>query len=116
MHFTRTQRACKDVEIKMFGEYQDLYVQNNTLLLANVFENFRNMCLKLYELDPTKFLSAPGLAWQTALKKTKIKLYLLTDIAMFLMLMKDYDKNKESSYIQDWDVNIIYMDGTCRIK
>ena len=60
-----------------------MYIQSDTLLLADVFENFRNMYLKIYELDPAKFLSAPGLAWQAALKKTKVKLDLLTDIDMF---------------------------------
>ena len=46
-----------------------MYVESDTLLLADVFENFRNLCIKMYELDSTKFLSAPGLAWQAALKK-----------------------------------------------
>ena len=55
-----------------------MYVQSNTLLLADVFENFRNMCLKIYELDPTQFFTASGLAWQGALKKSKVKLDLLT--------------------------------------
>ena len=45
-----------------------MYVQSDTLFLSGGFENFRNMCLKIYELDPEKFLSAPGLAWQAALK------------------------------------------------
>ena len=45
---------------KEFGEYHDLYVQSDTLLLADAFGNFRNMCLKIYELDPEKFLAAPG--------------------------------------------------------
>ena len=79
-------RVCKDFEVKILGEYHDLYVQSDTLLLADVFENFRNMCLKIYELDPAKFLSAPGLAWQAALKNTKVKLDLLTDIDMLLMV------------------------------
>ena len=57
-----------------------MYVQNNTLLLADLFENFRNMSLIIYKLDSAKFLSAPGLAWQAVLKKTKVKLDLLTDI------------------------------------
>ena len=48
-----------------------MYVQSDTLLLADVFQNFRNMCLKIYELDPAKFLPPSGLAWQAALKKTK---------------------------------------------
>ena len=57
-------------------------------MLADVFENFQNMCLDIYELDPANFLSAPGLAWQAALKKTKVKLDLLTDIDMLLMVEK----------------------------
>ena len=57
-------------------------------MLANVFENFSNMCINVYELDPANFLSAPGLAWQAALKKTKVKLDLLTDIDMLLMVGK----------------------------
>ena len=63
-----------------------MYVQSDILLLADVFENFRNMCLKIYELNPAKFLSALGLAWQAAFKKTKVKLDLLTDIGMSLMI------------------------------
>ena len=55
--------VCKDFKIKKLGEYHDLYVQSNTLLLADVFQNFKNMSLKLYELDPAKYLSVPGLAW-----------------------------------------------------
>ena len=65
--YTHAKRVCKDFEIKNLGEYHDLYVQSDTLLLADVFENFRSMCLEIYELDPSKFLSAPGLAWQAAL-------------------------------------------------
>ena len=57
-------------------------------MLANVFENFRNMCLEIYELEPAKFLSAPELTWQAALKKTKVKLELLRDIHMLLMVEK----------------------------
>ena len=60
----------------------------HTLLLADVFENFRNMCHKIYTLDPAKKISAPGLAWQTALKKTKVKIDLLTGIDMLLMVEK----------------------------
>ena len=76
------KRVCKDFEIKHFGQYHDLYVQRNAFLLVDAFENFRNICLKIYDLDPTKFLSAPGLPWQAALKNTKVKLDLLTDIDM----------------------------------
>ena len=63
---------------KIFITY--LNVPGETLLLADVFENSRNMCINIYELDPPKFLSAPGLAWQAALKKYKLKLNILTDI------------------------------------
>ena len=65
-----------------------MYVQSDTLLLADVSENFRNMCIKVYELDPAHFLSAPGLAWQACLKKTKVNLELLTDADMLLMVEK----------------------------
>ena len=70
----QAKRLCKNFEIRNLREYHDLYVQTDTLLLADIFENFRNMCLKIYELDPAKFILAPGLAWQAALKETKVKL------------------------------------------
>ena len=60
--FVHSKKICKNFKIKNLGEYHDLYVKSDTLLLANVFENFRNMCLKLYELDAAKFILAPGLA------------------------------------------------------
>ena len=64
MYITRTQKECKDFEIKNLGEYHDTYVQSYTLLQADVFDNFRNKCLETNELlGPTKFTSAPGLAW-----------------------------------------------------
>ena len=73
------KRICKDFEIKHLGEYHDLYLKSETLLLVDVFKNFRKMCLKIYELDPVKFLSASGLAWQAALKEADVKLELLND-------------------------------------
>ena len=84
--YAHSKRVCKDFEIKTFGDYHDLYLQSDTLLLADVFENFRNICLKIYKLEPAKSLSAPGLAWQAASKKTEVKLDLLTDIDMLLMV------------------------------
>ena len=65
-----------------------MYVQSDSLLLADVFENFWNMCLEIYELAPAHFITAPGLAWQAAVKKTKIKPDLLTAIDMLLMVEK----------------------------
>ena len=95
-----------------------------------MFENFRNMCLKVYKLDPAHFLLLPGLAWQTCLKKTNVELELLTDYDMLLMVeegirggichsihryakannkyMKNYDESKESSYTQYLDANNLY--------
>ena len=69
------------LKLKNLGDYHDLYVQSNTLLLADVFENFTKKCIEIYELDP-----APGLAWQAGLKKTKIRLELLTNIDILLMV------------------------------
>ena len=102
--------------IKDLGEYHDLYVQSDTILLADVFESLRNLCLNTYKLVPAYFLSLPGLAWQASLKHSGIKLELISDIDMLLMLgegirggichsvfrhakanneyMKDYDKKR----------------------
>ena len=79
-NYAHAKRVCKDLEIKILEEYHDLYDQSDTLLLADLFENFRNICLKIYKLDPGKFLPASGLAWEAAFKKTKVKFDLLTDI------------------------------------
>ena len=67
--YTYVKRVCKDFEINKLWGYHDLYVQSENLLLPDVFNNFRNMCLEIYGIDPTHFLSALGLAWQAALKK-----------------------------------------------
>ena len=117
---------CK---LENLGDYHDLYIQSDTLLLADVFNNFRDMCLKEYQLDPAHFLSLPGLAWQACLKKTNIELELLTDYMLLMVeegirggichsihryakannkYMKNYDKNEESSYIQYLDANNLY--------
>ena len=86
--YVHAKRVCKELEIKNLGECYDLYLKSGTLLLDDVFENFREMFLKIYELDLIKFISGPGLAQQAALKKTKVKLELLTDIDMLLMVEK----------------------------
>ena len=70
-NYAHVKRVRNNFEISNLGEYHDLYVQSNTLLLVNVFENFRNICLKIYELDPAKFISTPGVAWEAALKRQK---------------------------------------------
>ena len=53
--YTHAKRVCKDFNRKNLGEYRDFYVQNDTLLLADVFENFQKMCLEIYEFDPANF-------------------------------------------------------------
>ena len=120
----------KGFKLENLGDYHDLYVQHDTLLLADVFENFRNMCIKVYELDPAQFISLPGLAWQVCLKKTNIELELLTDYGMLLVVeegirggichsihryakannkyMKNYNNNEELSHIQYLDANNFY--------
>ena len=108
--------------MKNLCEYHDLYLKSDALLLADIFKNFKKICSKIYHLDLVKIISAPGLAWQAILKKTEVNLELLTDIDMLLIVkkyirggishvihqcakannkyMKDYDKNKESSYLK----------------
>ena len=73
-------------EIKNLGEYHDLYAQSDSILLAEVYENFRDKCIEIYQLDPAHFLSAPVLAWQACLKKTEINLELFTDKDMLTMV------------------------------
>ena len=107
-----------------------MYVLYDTLLLADVFENFRNKCVEIYELDPTYFVFAPGLAWKACLKKTKVELELLTNYDMLLMVenrdrggicqasnryakasnkyMTNYDKKIQSSYIACLDAYNLY--------
>ena len=86
--YAHAQKVWDTFNIKNLGEYHDLYVQSDTALLADVFENFRDKCIEIYELDPAHFLSAPGLAWQACLKKTEVELELLTDNDMLKMFVK----------------------------
>ena len=69
---THAKGVFRKLNNKNLGDCHDLYVQRDTLLLADVFENFRNKCIEIYELDPVPFLSAPRLAWQSCLKKTEV--------------------------------------------
>ena len=67
--YMHSKRVCKGFEIKKLGKYRDLYLKNDAQHLLDVFEDVRDMCLKVYHLDPSKFTSAPELGWQAALKK-----------------------------------------------
>ena len=69
--YPHAQEVFGQLKLKNLGEYHDLYVQSDTLLLADVFENFGNKCIEIYDLDPAQFLSAPELAWQACLKKDR---------------------------------------------
>ena len=126
----------EEFKLKNLGDFHDLYVQSNTLLLADVLENFRNRCVEIYELDPAHFLPAPGLAWQACLKKAGVELELLTDTDLLLMVekgirsgiyhaihrcakannkyMKNYDKNITSSNFMYLDANNLYGWGMSR--
>ena len=83
VHYRHTKRVLKIFSNKNIGDYiyiiyknkyHDLYVQSDTLLLSDVFENFRDKCIEIYEVDPAHFLSAPGLAWEACFKMTEIRL------------------------------------------
>ena len=125
------ERVFKSLNNKNLGDYHDFYVQSDTLLLADVFENFRNLCIKVYEQDPAHFWSPPGLIWQAYLKKIEIVLELITDPDMLLMVekgirggichailrytkannkyMKDYNKDEEEfTFLQYSDANNLF--------
>ena len=87
-NYEYAKKVWKEFEIKDLREYHDLYLRTDVILLANVFEAFREVCLKNYDLDPAHFYMAPGLAWKACLKKTKIRLELLLDPDMLLMFEK----------------------------
>ena len=74
--------------MQTMGDYHDLYLKTDVLLLADVFENFRKKCLEYYVLDPAHYYTSPGLSWNAALKMTKVNLELLDDIEMHLMVEK----------------------------
>ena len=84
--YTHAQKVFEKLKIKNPGKYHDLYVQSDTLLLADVFENFRNKYIEIYELDSAHFLSIPG--QQACSKETRVKLELLTDIDILIMVVK----------------------------
>ena len=76
----------REFKINNLGDYHDIYVKSDTLLLADIFENFRKKCLETYELDQAYFSSLPRLAWQACLKMTGVELELLTDPNMLFMI------------------------------
>ena len=128
--FLHAQKVWKECKLKNMGDYHDLYLKTDVLLLSDVMENFRKLCEKNYELDPAHFFTVPGMAWDAMLKMTGIKLELLEDVDMLLMIekgirggisnafkryakannkfMKDFDPAEKSSFIVYLDANNLY--------
>ena len=125
--YNHAQDVWNTFQIKNMGEYHDLYLKSDILLLADVFENFRKTCLTYYGLDPPHYVSSPGLAWDAMLKMTKINLDLI-DMQLFIekgmrggisyighrraeannQYMENYIPHRESSYIMHLYANNLY--------
>ena len=129
--YEHAKKVWETFNMKTLEDYHKLYNKVDVLLLADVFENFRNICINNYKLDPAHYYTAPGLAWDAALKVTGVNLELLSDIDMLLMVEKgirggvsmisnrygksnnkymgnNFDSNKPSKYIQYLDANNLY--------
>ena len=128
--YKHAQNVWNTFSLKNMGEYHDLYLSSDVLLLTDVFENFRKTCLEYYKLDPCHYFTSPGLSWDAMLKMTEIKLELMTDIDMFQFIekglrggisyianrygkannkyMKEYNKKAPSKYIMYLDANNLY--------
>ena len=128
--YCHAEKVWNTFQLKKMGEYHNLYLKSDILLLSDVFENFRKTCLQYYKLDPCHYFTSPGLSWDAMLKMTNIQLELMTDIDMFQFIekgmrggisyianrygkannkyMSKYDKNKPSKYIMYLDANNLY--------
>ena len=128
--YTRAQKVWNTFKMKKMGEYHDLYLKSDTLLLADVFENFRQTCLQYYKLDLCHDFTSPGLSWDAILKMTNVQLELVTDVDMVQFMengmhggisyianrhveannkhMTGYDPQKPSKYIMYQDANNLY--------
>ena len=128
--YMHAQDVWRTFGIKNLGEYHNLYLQTDVLLLTDVFENFRRTCLQYYSLDPCHYYSAPGLSWDALLRMTNENLELITDLEQQLFIekgmrggistithryakannryMSDYNPQEESSYIIYLDANNLY--------
>ena len=128
--YTHAQRVWEAFSCKNLGDYHDLYVKTDVALLADVFENFRKLCLTQYQLDPAHYYTSPGLSWDALLKKTDVELELLADLDMHLLiergmrggismvskryakannpLLEGYDPSKPKKYIMYLDANNLY--------
>ena len=86
--YQHAQNVWNEFGLSSMGEYHDLYLKSDILLLTDVFENFRKACQQYYELDPAHYFTAPGLSWDAMLKRTKTKLELISDVDMFQFIEK----------------------------
>ena len=127
---THAQNVWNTFKLQTMGEYHNLYLKSDILLLADVFENFRRTCIQYYKLDPCHYFTSPGLSCDAMLKMTNIQLELMTDIDMFEFIekgmrggisyianrygkannkyMKEYDEKAPSKYIMYLDANNLY--------
>ena len=83
--YKHAQKVWEEFGIRNLGDYHDLYLQTDVILLANVFEAFRDTCLEHYSLNPAHFYTSSGLAWKACLRKTRVRSELLTNPSMLLM-------------------------------
>ena len=112
-YYVHPQKVFKEFKLKNLGDYHDLYVQSDILLLADLFKNFRNKCIEIYKLDPAHFLSVPGLAWQACFKKNRSRIRI---IDMLLMVEKGIRSGTchaihtyakvNNKYMKNYDKNI----------
>ena len=86
--YDHAKKVWKTFNIKTMGEYHDLYLNSDVLLLADVFESFQKICLQYYKLDPCHYFTSPGLSWDVMLKMTNIKLELMIDVDMYQFIEK----------------------------
>ena len=90
--YNHAMKVWKTFKIKTMGQYHDLYLGSDVLLLADVFESFRKTCLEYYKLDPCHYFTSPGLSWDAMLKMTDIKLELMTDIDRYVPIHRKRDE------------------------
>ena len=116
MNMTKLIKFGNTFNIKTMGEYHDLYLVSDVLLLTDVFENFRKTCMQYYKLDPCHYFTSPGLSWDAMLKMTNIKLELITDIDMFQFIEKGMHdgvsyianqyRNANNEYMKEYDEKV----------
>ncbi|RWS01054.1 uncharacterized protein B4U80_06845 [Leptotrombidium deliense] len=108
-NYNYAKKVWNEFKCKTLGDYSDLYLKFDVLLLTDIFENFRDICINTYDLDPCWYFTTPGLAWDAMLKYTKIKLEYINSIEMLLFLESGIRGG--ISQVSHSYMLIIYMDG-----